>query len=207
VDVLADHKDAAGREGFKIPDSVPHLAAVYAAAQTGKTHTLNLIPWEAKSAKIKKEQRLHLVRITVLLVLALAAGIFTMNVVTIKRNWLLAQLNTEVKKSQSQIKTLQSKLQMINAVDQFLGRRLILADVVSELDGMLPPATLLTTLSVNNDRVLVLQGMSKRPSDVNMFQQALLNSGHFGNIKLDYVNKSLMADGEVSVFQITCQKN
>jgi hypothetical protein len=201
VETFANHKEVLAAEGL----TEPSLATVYAVAREGKNHSLNLIPWEAKSAKLKKEIRFHSIRIAALLMIVISAAFFSTNVVSIKRNWYLAQLKGEIRKSQSKIKALKPKLQAMDSIDAFITGRLILADVIVNLNRLLPPTTSLTMLNVNSERVVVLQGISSRTSDVSIFQKVLLGSGLFNNIKIDYVNKTMGPQGEIFVFQLTCQ--
>ncbi len=205
VEASIDHLDVFVRQGLKVPGLVPYLVSVCGAAMRGEMPALNLIPVEARLAKLNKDRRLQWIKIVVFGVLLLCAAFFALNAVTVKRNWYLAQLNGEVKKTQLRINALQPKVQIIESIDRYLNGRLILADILSELSRLLPSATSLTMISVNNGRSIVMQGMSKRASEVSLFQKALLNSGNFGDVTLNYTNKAMTVQGEASVFQVTCQ--
>lgn len=205
VDMAADHLNIFASHGMTASDLVPYLVSVCGVALRGAKAAINLIPAEAKLAKSDKDRRGHLIKITALGILLVFAAFFALNVVNVKRNWYLAQLNGEIKKTQMRLKALQPKVQLIESVDKYLQERLILADILSELSRVLPPTTSLTMFSVNSGRNIVLQGMSQRASEVSLLQKGLLNSGKFGNVTLDYTNKTITVQGEVSVFQITCQ--
>ncbi len=96
----------------------------------------------------------------------------------------------------------EEKAGRLNMLAELINDRVFLSDVIVAVDQAFPPGMSLVSLSLSRGYSLVLQGTAVRNEDINIFQKALLSSGWFSKVGLEFVNKRVETRGEVNFFKL-----
>jgi Tfp pilus assembly protein PilN len=96
------------------------------------------------------------------------------------------------------------KIQFFELIHRNMNERISIAELMSELYGVIPQTTALTSVQFS-DGALMIQGQSKESTDVNLVQKAMMESALFKDATLQYANRPQRLAMEYTEFKIICR--
>ncbi len=184
------------------PPSWPALAGL---AYCDSAKIINFMPEEIKRFKNSKKKRNEMVKtLTCFLIMVIAtASAFGVH---IGKDWLfLKQLQAEQSKIKPAVKKIEERKKQLRFMKDQMAFRIQAADFLSELFQLMPEGVFLSSLSLNQEGFLLLQGFTQDGGKVNVFQEKLLKAAFLKNVTLQYSTKQKSYDTELTHFQISCQ--
>jgi len=168
---------------------------------------INLAPGEVHAAKQVRTKRRQFIKFVFLFFLAAALGISGQLIGTHKKGAQLKSLENEIGRLQPQLKEARRKAQFVESFDRKLGQYSFIPDVIDGLNRLTPEEISFRTLSLDNQRRLIIQGYAKTNAGINDFQARLIQSTRFHNVDLKFVTKRKIANMSVMDFKIAFQLN
>jgi len=178
--------------------------ALIGFSSTELVNTINLIPKELVDLFLRDQTKKALRRLfgAIFLFVLIAVVVGVLHVY--RKNVQLEDLNRQWVQTKRQLDIIESTKSKIDAMSQELNNRVVLSDVFKVMLESVPPGVSLFNLSLS-DKVLSMQGVAAKQADISAFQEGLMRSALFTNVRLDFVNKRATQDSEVSYFKISCQ--
>ncbi|MBF0386487.1 MAG: pilus assembly protein PilM [Candidatus Omnitrophica bacterium] len=184
-------------------DNAPRAALIGVALAREKG--FDLIPDEIKLGAQERQRRSMAWRLALAGGLAFLALIAVFSVERVKGGLYVEALENESADLKVKAAKVEEKSGRIRLLAGLINDRLFVADVIAAIYQAIPPGMSLVSLSLSQGYSMVLQGVAIRNEDINIFQKALLASGWFGKVGLEFVNKRIEASGEVNFFKIVLQ--
>lgn len=159
------------------------LDIIAAAAMVNETK-INLVPEEVQLQKSIEEQRNQIMQTAVLCVAALALGacIFGMKLYFKK-----AYLNNMVKQyegTRQEVEELQAKSEKTKLIKDYMDSRMVSLDALHELYREIPDDVYLTRISLEEEGVVLIQGVSEIGSKVYKLNTTLKDAELFKNAEV-----------------------
>ncbi|MBF0593562.1 MAG: pilus assembly protein PilM [Candidatus Omnitrophica bacterium] len=162
----------------------------------------DLIPEDIKWGAHQRAKRSMALRVAVAGVLTLFALVMAFSVERIKGGFYAESLERRASALKVKVNKIEEKTGRIRMLAALINERVFLSDVIAAIYQSIPPGMSLASLSLSQGYSMVLQGVALRNEDINIFQKALLSSGWFNKVGLEFVNKRIEARGEVNFFKI-----
>ena len=98
-------------------------------------------------------------------------------------------------------------MSLVKVVQEELGKRVVVADLIQELYRLAPPGVSFQSLYLNERGQFVIHGYAGTSASVHNFQQNLVKSVLFKAVNLEFATKRKIFNTEVTDFQITSGVN
>ncbi|MCK4881625.1 MAG: PilN domain-containing protein, partial [Candidatus Omnitrophica bacterium] len=168
---------------------------------------VNLTPGEVHEAKQKKKEKHRIVEFVSLLLIAAALGISGQLVDIYKKGKVLGTLKGEIARLQPQLEEAGRKQRAVAFFDQKLSNYSFIPDLIDELTRLTPEEISFRTLSLDEERGLVIQGYAETHAGINDFQARLIRSERFHDVDLKFATKRKIANMPVMDFKIVSRLN
>ena len=99
----------------------------------------------------------------------------------------------------------QQRIQFFQSLNEYFTRRIFIADTLYKFYDLIPEDISLRSLSINERRLVTIQGYATLPSSVNNFQAGLLKANYLKEINLQFATKRRMFNQDIVDFKITAQ--
>jgi Tfp pilus assembly protein PilN len=180
------------------------MAALAGIAFSSQTPPIDLIPKIVRQAQEKNTYQRQLIITGIWSAAALISLVLALGMSFLKKNFQLAQLESQLRSTKQEALGVENQLQKIHDIEGTIKGRLIFSNLAHEIYRLLPAQIYLASITINDGDTLSLQGVSSNAVEINQFQKDMVSSPSFSNVNLDYVNKRVTQDGEVDYFKITC---
>lgn len=181
------------------------IAACLGFAFTSQPPAFNLLPQEVLHKKVSRlRQRIVLqFALSAAAVLILLAGAFGSGVY--HNAAYLKGLEARLKEIKPQVEQAQRKIQFLKFVQDKMHNQVLAVDLFNELYKIMPDGITLSSLQLDPQGNLFIQGMSQSGSGVSLFQNSLVNSPLFAEVTLQYATKRRRFQEEYTDFKLTCR--
>ncbi|HLD70184.1 MAG TPA: PilN domain-containing protein [Candidatus Omnitrophota bacterium] len=204
VSLLAEElkKDLSVAVETMAPSSWPAMAGL-ASCESAKI--MNFMPEEIKRVKDFKKRKNETMKTLACFLIMLVATSSAFGV-HIGKDWLfLKQLQIEQSQIKPVVKKIEERKKQLRFMKDQMALRIQMVDFLSELFRLTPEGVFLSSLSLNREGFLLLQGFTQDGWKVNVFQEKLLSAVFLKNVTLQYSAKQKSYDTELTHFQISCQ--
>ena len=166
---------------------------------------INLTPKDIIDSKTSKQLRWQLVQLglSFLVFMVLIVGIFGVQVY--RQNISLDKLKQKASLIKKQVVSIEKKKDLINIVRKELDGRILIPEVMSDLLGLAPEGISFRKVSLNEAGLLMIQGYAVEGSNVNIFQNNLVNANAFRNVNLLFATKRKTYNMELTDFKISLE--
>ena len=179
------------------------VAPLVGIAYSSQTPPIDLTP---RAVRRSQEQHLHqrqLIASGAWFALALIALGMALGMGFFRKHVQLTRLEEQLRDTKRDALNVEGQLQKVDDIEGMVKNRLIFSDLAREINRLLPSQLYLVNITISDEDILSLQGISLSPLLINQFQKAMVESPRFFNVSLDYVNKRVTQQGEVDYFKIT----
>ncbi|MCB9747411.1 MAG: pilus assembly protein PilM [Candidatus Omnitrophica bacterium] len=114
----------------------------------------------------------------------------------------LKQLENEIQSIKPQIEEEKKKKQFVEIFYQELKRRIIIVDLIHELNKLTPNDISFRSLLLDDNGSFTIQGYAQTSTGVNDFQSRLVRSAIFNEVNLQFATKRKIFNMEVTDFKI-----
>lgn len=166
---------------------------------------IDLIPAEVSGSRAIKAKQTEWLKFFTLLILTGILTCAAFGVKAYKSSADLRQLQKKIETTQSRVDAVKEKTKRIDFMQKRLSPKITAIDVIRELYNITPPEVSFSTVSLDENGSLILQGASETGAGVSVFQRNLVGSPFFKDVALQYVTKRKIFKGELTDFKITCQ--
>ena len=179
--------------------------AVALGLMTGLETFVNLMPIEVSGKREMKAKRQEFLRLLFFigLIMILVGFIFAIRIY--KQEFYLRQIEQKNTEIVERVNIIKEKVKRLDFMNGRMSPKVTVIDIVRELYQLTPPDVSFNLISIDENNVLTLQGVSETGSGVNLFQKNLANSPFFQDVNLQYVTKRKIFKGELTDFKMTCQ--
>ncbi len=122
------------------------------------------------------------------------------------------QKNTELSRLEQQLRALKpavarvkAKFQEVHELEVLAAGRMRVPMAVREVTRLVNNDIVLVVFDISEDGLLAMEGYSVAHEAVNAFRDTMGASALFTDVRIEYINKRVVATGEVNYFKITCQ--
>ena len=122
-----------------------------------------------------------------------------------KSSLYLRQLHKRIDTTQPKVDAIKEKTHRVQFMQEWLNPEVTAIDVIRELYNITPPDVFFSSVYLDENGNLTLQGASETGAGVSAFQRNLVGSAYFKDVALQYVTKRKVYKGELTDFKITCQ--
>jgi Tfp pilus assembly protein PilN len=186
--------------GDAVPKSLCACLGIALAADPGP----DLTPSSVLDLKFMRARRLSLVRFGVAVVLTVGAVALAVGLELHRRASALDTVRQRLAVSKQEAQDARRKIQFFELIRRNLNARISIAQLMSELYGVIPQTTALTSVQLS-DGALTIQGQSKESTDVNLIQKSMMESALFKDVTLQYANRPQRLAMEYTEFKILCR--
>jgi len=166
---------------------------------------LNFVPTELKDSKMIALSRRKWLKLGTLVTVVIVLCVSILWLDVYKQDFQLSQIQNKVKMLKIEATDAEKKIQLVTFVEESIQKRVIIADIISELYRLTPDDIAFRSLSLTEQGLMTIQGFSKTRTGVNNFQNQLVNSSLFKEVTLQYASRSAMFGKELTDFKITFQ--
>ncbi len=181
------------------------LSAVLAEGVSQDKIKLNFIPAEMLSLQISQERFWQWVRLAVIGIGLAGSLVYALQIPFIQKQNYLNQVQSKIKAVKKETDEINKKYRSFDNMNQAVGQRVIVVDVISEIYKILPDDISIINLTMTNGREISLQGLSKESDQVNQLQQGMLSSSIFEGVNLEYVNRRATQEGDINYFKLSAK--
>jgi Tfp pilus assembly PilM family ATPase/Tfp pilus assembly protein PilN len=170
-----------------------------------KKRWLNLMPPEIRNTSVARQRQRQWAK------LVLAAAVTFVSVSTVfgyeiySRAKYLSQVQNEIVQIEPELKKARNEAKLLRLVGEKSAERIFIAEVIKELQQLLPSEVHFYALSVSGGGVLNVQGYAKTGESVSQLQNDLVRSPFFRNVTLQYATLRKSSSGELTDFKMSCQ--
>ena len=122
-----------------------------------------------------------------------------------KKRVYLESLKSEIDRLQPQLKEARRKMQLVEFFDQKLKNYSFIPNLIDELIHLTPEEISFKTVSLDQQRNLMMQGYAQTHAGINDFQTRLIQSNRFHDVDLKFATKRKIANMPVMDFKIVSQ--
>ena len=166
---------------------------------------IDLIPSEVSGSRAIKAEKAQWLRFFILLIVTGTLLSAAIGAQTYKSSLTLGQLHKQIEATQPKVDSIKDKTHRIQFMRQWLSPNVTAIDVIRELYNLTPPEVFFSSVYLDENGNLILQGASETGAGVSAFQRNLVGSSYFKDVALQYVTKRKVYKGELTDFKITCQ--
>lgn len=170
-----------------------------------KKRWLNLMPPEIRNTSLTRQRQRQWAK------LALAAAVMFVSLSTAlgyeiyNRARYLGQIQSEIAKIEPELRKAHKEAELLRLVGQKSTERIFIAEVIKELQQLLPAEVHFYAVSVSGGGVLNVQGYAKTGESVSQLQNDLVRSPFFQNVTLQYATLRKSSSGELTDFKMSFQ--
>lgn len=166
---------------------------------------INLAPQEVQEKKRTSLMKMELIKSAVLFlgVLLLAAAIPGKKQYEQKK--LLSSIQEKINLQDPLVKDAQQKTELINAVKTAVADRIIVSEVMAEVNRLMTEDISLRSINLDEKGTLSIQGYGQTNAGVNNFQGSLGQSQIFKEVSLEFATKRMIFNVNVVDFKIVAQ--
>ena len=188
-----------------VKNATGSVAALIGLSSADLGRTINLVPDEFIRSYLKAQAvgAFKRMSMAVIILMMLVAGTFAMHLY--RKNVYLEDLDRQWVQTKKQLDVMEKTKAKIDAMTAALNKRVIFKDIFTVISRSAAPGISLYNMNISDDRMLTMQGVAKDQADINAFQESLIRSSVFANVRLDFVNKRTTQDSEASYFKLSCQ--
>ena len=122
-----------------------------------------------------------------------------------QKNSELYRLEGQWRKLKPVLTRVSGKASQVRELEALAAGRLRVLSAVRELARLVSNNIILAVLDVNEEGVLAMEGYNPAHESVNELRDALGGSALFTDVRIEYINKRVVPDGEVNYFKIVCR--
>jgi len=172
----------------------------------GRGHAfVNLIPQEVVHTQASRIRRRTILRFTLMLLLTGLLGLGVLGAKIYKNKQHLQTIEIELRQTESRVEAAKKEIDLLRNFASQRQQRILFVDIFRELYQLTPGGINFQVLELNNQRVLSIQGNASSGSDVNLFQNRLVESPIFQEVNLQYATQRVRFRQEYTEFKIVCQ--
>ena len=168
---------------------------------------INLIPHEVHDIKQSKHRQFQWIQLALLTTLTFVLAASIPGVDFLRKLAYLRSLQKKNEAAKPELGRIKKRMDLVRVVQQELGKRVVVADLVQELYRLAPPGLSFQSLYLNERRQFVIHGYAETSASVHNFQQNLVRSILFKAVNLEFATKRKIFNMEVTDFQITSEVN
>ena len=168
---------------------------------------LNLIPQEVHHIKESKRRQIQWTQFALLLALTLGLALSIPGGAFLRKAAYLRSLQEKNEAAKPELERIKKRMDMVKVVQNELGKRVVVADLIQELYRLAPPELSFQSIYLNEGGQFVIHGYAETSASVHNFQQNLVKSALFKAVNLEFATKRKIFNMEVTDFQITSEVN
>ncbi len=168
---------------------------------------VNLIPHEVHDIKQSKRRQIQWVQLVLLIVLTFVLAVSIPGVDFLRKLAYLHSLQKKNEAAKPELERIKKRMDLVRIVQQEVGKRVVITDLVQELYRLAPPELSFQSLYLNERGQFVIHGYAGNSASVHNFQQNLVKSILFKAVNLEFATKRKIFNMEVTDFQITSEVN
>jgi Tfp pilus assembly PilM family ATPase/Tfp pilus assembly protein PilN len=185
----------------------PPCSPVVALGTTlkGVQRSFNLLPVEVSEKRSYREKKNVVAQFFVLFILCLSllTGIFFMRLERQKQAFFALEKRSLT--FEPRLIDLEKKKERIKTIKNYLNIGPLAIDVLNELYRLTPEDIFFRLVQINQQQQITMQGVADQLSNVNAFQNQLVNSSMFKEVNLQYATQRRAFEGEITDFTITAR--
>lgn len=166
---------------------------------------MNFLPAQVKESRRVRRSRSLWMRFLMAFVATAVLSYFAVMSIVNKDAVYLNKLEKALKINKEKAARTERRIKFFDEIRARIAGRILVTDVLAELHRLTPGEITLQSLSFSSRGELTIQGMVSMNISVNSFQQSLIQSPFFKDVKLEYATKRRRLDGEYTDFKIVCQ--
>jgi len=172
----------------------------------GQGHAfINLIPQEVVHTQASRIRRRTLLRFGAMALITALMGLGVLGAKIYKNKQHLQMVAEKLSETESRVEDAKKEIDVLRTFAKGQQQRIIYVDIFRELYQLTPGGITFQALSLNNQRVLSIQGNAANGADVNLFQGRLVESPVFLEVNLQYATQRVRFRQEYTEFKILCQ--
>lgn len=171
----------------------------------GVQKSFNLLPAEVSEKRTSREKKNTLVQFFILfmLCLGLLIGIFFIRLERQKQDF--RDIEQRSLALEPRVVAIEKKKERIEVIENYLNIGPLAVDALNELYRLTPEDIFFRLVQINQQQQITLQGVADQLSNVNAFQNQLVNSSMFKEVNLQYATQRRAFEGEITDFTITAR--
>jgi Tfp pilus assembly PilM family ATPase len=194
------------------PDALKKMSAEYSGssfldiiscAVSVNSLQVNLVPEELELRKSIEDQGKEIFKFAILGFICLVLFACTLGIKIYYQNEILDHLRSKYKGSHEQVVDLENRSMNAMVMQNFLSDRMMSLDVINELYRNIPDQIYLTSVVMNEDGTVLVQGVSEVPSLIYNLGVTLKESALFKSVDITSTSSKKDRGKDVSVFDIT----
>lgn len=168
-----------------------------------KDNVMNFTPKEVFEVKKTQDTKksIFVLAILIFLVMFTLSGFLFLDME--KGNNEVKYLKEKLKELKPEINQINEKRELVDFLSDKISNRVILLEVVDELNSNTPDGISFKTLKFQSDSVFVISGFAKSRDLVNSFQDNLVKAGMFEKVQLKFATQRKIFNTDLIDFQIT----
>jgi Tfp pilus assembly PilM family ATPase/Tfp pilus assembly protein PilN len=166
---------------------------------------VNLIPQEVHTVKQTRLKTIEKIKFAVLLGLIFLSGASVFGAQLYQKTAYVRGIEERIAQIAPRIKEAQRTLQFIQTFHQEFQGRILMADLIHELNNLISEDISLRSLHLDEGGRLSLQGYATGGASVSYFQASLVKSSFFKEVNLEYATKRKIFNMELTDFSITAR--
>lgn len=162
----------------------------------------NFLPREVHEVKRTKFRKIQRVKLAVFLALTVISAMLIPWLGIHQQRIRLLETERAAQEMDRSIEEAKQRMRFVQLFDEELRRRVFIADLVQELNALMPPDVSLRLLHFDRETGLNIQGYAQLSGSVNSLQAGLVKSPMFTDVNLEYASKRKIFNMEVTDFKI-----
>ncbi|MBI5150011.1 MAG: pilus assembly protein PilM [Candidatus Omnitrophica bacterium] len=168
---------------------------------------VNLIPQEVRTNKRSRQRKVQWAQSILMFALTCLLTLSIPGIEFFRKVAYLRGLEEKIEKFKPELEKIRKKQQVVAALQEDLGRRVSITDLLQELYRIAPAELSFQSLSLDERGRFVIHGYAETSAGVHTFQENLVQSRRFKGVNLEFATKRKIFNREVTDFQITSMIN
>lgn len=181
------------------------MAAILGMVLCAQGASINLIPTRVLQQQGDDRQKKDSVILALVSIVTVVSLILAGSMGYLRKSSQLGALEGEYRRYNKQAEAVKVRVDQIKHIENIFSHRLIVAQLIQVLYGVMPQQMSLVNITINDGQKLSINGFSTKVGNIHKLQSAMVGNRFFDQIELDYMNKRVTQDGEVNYFKITAQ--